>query len=68
MANIIETSGEFARESWTELQRVTWPDSGQLRNATWVVILFVIAISLVIFAMDGVVRFVVNFIMGIFGA
>lgn len=68
MANIIESSRTFARESWTELQRVTWPDPGQLRNATWVVILFVIAISLVIFAMDGVVRFVVNFIMGIFGA
>lgn len=68
MANIIESSAEFARESWAELQRVTWPDAGQLRNATWVVILFVIAISLVIFAMDGVVRFVVNFIMGIFGA
>ena len=68
MPNLIETSAGFARESWTELQRVTWPDSGQLRNATWVVILFVIAISLVIFAMDGVVRFVVNFIMGIFGA
>lgn len=68
MPNIIESSAGFARESWTELQRVTWPDQGQLRNATWVVILFVIAISLVIFAMDGVVRFVVNFIMGIFGA
>ena len=68
MPNIIENSATFARESWTELQRVTWPDKGQLRNATWVVILFVMAISLIIFAMDGVVRFVVNFIMGIFGA
>ena len=68
MANIIERSANFARESWTELQRVTWPDSGQLRNATWVVIIFVIAISLVIFAMDGIVRFLVNFVMGIFGA
>ncbi len=68
MPNIIENSADFARQSWTELQRVTWPDSGQLRNATWVVILFVMAISLVIFAMDGIVRFVVNFIMGIFGA
>jgi preprotein translocase SecE subunit len=68
MPNIIENSTQFARESWMELQRVTWPDSGQLRNATWVVIIFVIVISLVIFAMDGVVRFVVNFIMGIFGA
>ncbi len=68
MPNVVENSADFARESWTELQRVTWPDRDQLRNATWVVILFVIAISLVIFAMDAVVRFVVNFVMGVFGA
>ena len=58
----------FSRESWIELQKVTWPDYAQLRNATWVVIVFVIAISLIIFGMDAAVRFVVNTIMGIFGA
>ena len=68
MANLIKNSASFTRESWVELQKVTWPDYQQLRNATWVVIVFVIAISLIIFAMDSVVRFVVNTIMGLFGA
>jgi preprotein translocase subunit SecE len=58
----------FLEESWTELQKVTWPDRDQLQNATLVVIAFTIAISLVIWMMDGVVRFVLNQIMGIFGA
>ena len=58
----------FIEESWTELQKVTWPDREQLQNATLVVVAFTIAISLVIWGMDGVVRFVLNQIMQIFGA
>lgn len=58
----------FLEESWTELQKVTWPDRDQLQNATLVVVAFTIVISLVIWMMDGVVRFVLNQIMGIFGA
>jgi preprotein translocase SecE subunit len=51
-----------------ELQKVTWPDADQLRNATFVVILFTIAISIVIWLMDLLVTFVLRTIMGIFGA
>ena len=58
----------FLEESWGELQKVTWPDREQLQNATLVVIAFTIAISLVIWMMDGVVRFILNQILGIFGA
>lgn len=58
----------FMEESWVELQKVTWPDQEQLRSATIVVIVFTIVISLIIWMMDGVVRFLVNQIMGIFGA
>lgn len=58
----------FVQESWAELQKVTWPDKDQLQNATLVVIAFTMAISVVIWVMDGVVRFVLNQIMGIFGA
>ena len=64
----IQNTKTFIEESYSELQRVTWPDQDQLRNATIVVIAFTIAISLVIWLMDGVVRFIVNQIMGIFGA
>jgi preprotein translocase subunit SecE len=58
----------FLEECWTELLKVTWPDWDQLRSATIVVILFTIAISLVIWAMDSVASWAINLIMGLFGA
>ena len=54
--------------SGVEVQKVTWPDQDQLRNATLVVILFTIGISAIIWFMDGAVSLIVDFIMGIFGA
>ena len=57
----------FVRECATEMERVTWPDREQLRNATWVVILFTILVSIVIWIMDIVSRLViVDFIVGVF--
>lgn len=58
----------FLEECWIELQKVTWPDWDQLRSATIVVILFTIAISLIIWLMDSTVSFIVDIIMGMFGA
>ena len=58
----------FLEESWDELQKVTWPDYDQLKNATLVIIVFVFAVSGVIWIMDIAVRNIVDFIMGIFGA
>ena len=58
----------FLAECWEELQKVTWPDGDQLRNATIVVILFTIAISIVIWLMDLLVTFLLRTFMGIFGA
>lgn len=59
---------DFIGECWDELQKVTWPDYEQLKNATIVVIAFVFAISAVIWLMDMTSRRVIDFIMGIFGA
>lgn len=64
----IKETRTFIEESWIELQKVTWPDREQLQSATIVVILFTIAISIIIWLMDGAVRFLVNQIMQIFGA
>ena len=58
----------FLVECWEELTKVTWPDRDQLRNATLVVILFTIAISLVIWFMDSTVGFLIRSFMGLFGA
>ena len=57
----------FVDECVVEMQRVTWPDRDQLRNATWVVMVFTILISIVIWIMDLASRLVlVDFIMGVF--
>ena len=64
----IKNTRTFLEECWVELQKVTWPDREQLQNATIVVLAFTMVISLVIWIMDGVVRFIIQQIMGIFGA
>ncbi len=64
----VRATRTFLEESWGELRKVTWPDKDQLQNATLVVIAFTVAISLVIWLMDGIVRFTLNQIMAIFGA
>jgi preprotein translocase SecE subunit len=64
----LKRTGEFMQECWVELQRVTWPDWAQLKNATLVVILFCLLVSLLIWGMDIFSRFSIDIIMGIFGA
>jgi preprotein translocase subunit SecE len=58
----------FVEECWVELQKVTWPDFDQLRSATLVVLAFTVAVSAVIWLMDKSVSWVLNIIMGLFGA
>ena len=64
----VQASKTFLEECVAELRKVTWPDYDQLKNATMVVLLFVIGISVVIWVMDVAVRSLVNAIMGMFGA
>ena len=64
----IQETKTFIEESYSELQKVTWPDYEQLKNATIVVLAFLVLISAMIWGMDVVVRAVMDLIMGIFGA
>lgn len=68
MVDAIKRTGEFLEECYIELQRVTWPDWPQLKNATLVVIIFCLMVSLVIWLMDMASRFGIDVIMGLFGA
>ncbi|NNM04474.1 MAG: preprotein translocase subunit SecE [Gemmatimonadetes bacterium] len=68
MIQKITETKTFIEESWAELQRVTWPDYEQLKNATLVIIAFSVAVSLVIWIMDVSSRTVVNLILRVFGA
>ena len=58
----------FIEEAWVELQRVTWPDYEQLKNATWVIIAFSVLVALVIWIMDIASRTVIDLILRVFGA
>ena len=64
----VQSTQTFLQESWGELRKVTWPDYGQLKNATLVVLVFVILISAIIWLMDVTVRTIITWIMGVFGA
>ena len=56
----------FIEESWAELQRVTWPDYEQLKNATLVIIAFSVLVALIIWFMDLASRTVIDTILRIF--
>jgi len=64
----IEETKVFLEESIEELRKVTWPDQEQLRSATIVVLVFLGIVSAMIWSMDTVVRWVLDIVMGMFGA
>jgi preprotein translocase subunit SecE len=51
-----------------EMKKVTWPDRGQVRQATIAIIIFVLAIALFITALDWILStFLVRLVPAIFG-
>jgi preprotein translocase subunit SecE len=59
-------SREFISQTVDELKKVTWPDFPQLKNATLVIIVFVVIVALIIWVMDLSVRGIMNIIMDVF--
>ena len=57
---------DFSAEVVDEVKKVTWPDWPQLKNATLVIIVFVLIVSVVIWLMDVVTRNVLNLILSLF--
>ena len=57
---------QFTHEVTEELKKVTWPDWPQLKNATLVVIAFVLLVVVIIWVMDVGVRLLLDVIMGLF--
>lgn len=57
---------EFFEGVQTEMKKVTWPDRDQLRNATAVILVFVIILAIIIGLMDSVFSAVVRGIVGLF--
>ena len=59
---------EFLGTVPPEMKKVTWPDWDQLRNATGVIIIFVLIVAAIIGLMDLVFRQIVNVIISTLGA
>ena len=57
---------QFVEEVQAETKRVTWPDREQLRNATIVILIFVVILAIIIGAMDSVFSWLVRLIMRVF--
>ena len=57
----------FIEDVQAEVKRVTWPDMVQVRNATAVILVFVVILAIIIVAMDAVFSAVVRLIVGVFG-
>lgn len=57
---------EFTDETVDEMKKVTWPDWEQLRNSTFVVLVFVVIVSGIIWLMDVTVRGLLGVVLDIF--
>ncbi len=57
---------DFSAEVVEEVKKVTWPDWPQLKNATLVILVFIIIVSIIIWLMDVVTRNALNFVLNLF--
>jgi preprotein translocase subunit SecE len=64
---VIANTQEFIEGVQSEMKKVTWPDREQLRNATAVILVFVIILAIIIGLMDQVFSALVRGIVGLFG-
>ena len=63
---LVTKTRDFVTEVSDELKKVTWPDWAQLKQATFVIIIFVAVVSVIIWLMDVVVRAVMKVIVDLF--
>jgi preprotein translocase subunit SecE len=57
---------DFIVEVVEQVKKVTWPDRAQLQNSTWIIVVFMLAVSVVIFGMDMIVRTILNAVSSVF--
>jgi len=67
LAGIIKKTQLFVEEVQVEMRRVTWPDREQLRNATLVILVFVMILATIIGLMDTTFSWLVRTIVRLFG-
>jgi preprotein translocase SecE subunit len=66
--NVTRTSPrDFLSEVVEQVKKVTWPDRAQLQSSTGIIVVFMLLVSLVIFALDFLVRTGLDVIASLFG-
>ena len=68
MAETIRTLRDFSADVQEEMKKVTWPDWPQLKNSTFVILVFVVVVALIIFVMDQGLSAVLEMIRGVLAA
>ncbi|MBX6364353.1 MAG: preprotein translocase subunit SecE [Gemmatimonadetes bacterium] len=66
MAEALTRAKEFGADVVDEIKKVTWPDWPQLKNATLVIIVFVLIVAVIIWIMDLASRGVLDLLLGLF--
>jgi preprotein translocase subunit SecE len=67
MADTIRNARDFFADVQSELRKVTWPDWPQLKNSTYVIIIFVTVLAAIIFVMDFAVNNALELVRRILG-
>ncbi len=58
---------DFMSEVVEQVKKVTWPDRAQLQSSTGIIVMFMLAVALVIFAIDFGVRNVLDAVQNLLG-
>lgn len=67
LPGLVKKTQRFVEEVQIEMRRVTWPDREQLRNATAVILVFVLILAFIIGAMDTIFSWLIRTIVRVFG-
>ena len=67
MADTLRNVRDFVTDVQAELQKVTWPDWPQLKNSTYIILIFVVVVTLLVFGIDTVVNYTLEMLRGILG-
>ncbi|HEX5727412.1 MAG TPA: preprotein translocase subunit SecE, partial [Longimicrobiaceae bacterium] len=53
---------EFISDVAEQVRKVTWPDREQLKNSTWVIVVFMFIVAALIFGMDWLIRVLLDLV------
>ena len=67
MADTLRNVRDFFTDVQAEIQKVTWPDWPQLKNSTYIILIFVVVVALLVFGIDTIVNYTLEMLRGILG-